>query len=108
MQHNLAFVGLQGLLSVDVSTQTVSLLASRITNASLARADADIMFCDDVDVGPSSGLIYFTGTLSSSWPHNSTYRSLAGWKMVALMELLRFQFCRCQPHPTSARRQRGV
>lgn len=49
----------KGLLAVDPSTGAVSLLSSRLSNASLAPAQADLAFCDDVDVG-RSGRIYFT------------------------------------------------
>jgi len=50
----------QGLLAVDPRSGAVQLLATRLTNASLARSQAAIQFCDDVDVS-RNGKIYFSG-----------------------------------------------
>ncbi|KAI7839575.1 hypothetical protein COHA_006701 [Chlorella ohadii] len=50
----------QGLLAVDPRSGAVQLLATRLTNASLARSQAAIQFCDDVDVSLKTGKIYFS------------------------------------------------
>lgn len=80
MQHNWSWVQLQscvysvpaalallqGLLAVDPSSGAVQLLATRLSNASLARPRADIRFCDDIDVSRKSGKIYFSGERAAS------------------------------------------
>ncbi|PSC76943.1 gluconolactonase isoform B [Micractinium conductrix] len=50
----------KGLLAVDPSSGAVAMLSTRISDARLAPADADVAFCDDVDVSPMTGRIYFT------------------------------------------------
>lgn len=49
----------QGLLSADPASGEVSLLASRLPNASLTPAEADIVFCDGVEIA-RDGRIFFT------------------------------------------------
>lgn len=56
----------QGLLAVDPGSGAVQLLATRLSDASLARPRAEIRFCNDVDVSRKSGKIYFSGEQAAS------------------------------------------
>ncbi|PRW32509.1 strictosidine synthase [Chlorella sorokiniana] len=50
----------KGLLAVDPASGAVQLLPGRLANASLRRAQAEVVFCDDVDVSRRTGKIYFS------------------------------------------------
>eukprot|EP00887_Chlorella_sp_A99_P005689 scaffold1.g5689.t1 len=54
----------RGLLAVDPTHRTVTLLSTRVSDHNLPAADAAIMFCDGLDVG-RDGRIFFTADESA-------------------------------------------